>query len=242
MLWYVLSHPEYESDQEAWRNNPVRLESRYQLPSVNCDRCGIWASSERIIVSSPEPGWSEDYRGFSFLDMDRWRQRVPDWASMLGVDEDRIKPGAVFGNAEGEVSGRITNDVVHPFPGVLWLKEAVRDAIMSAGCAGVSFEPVTLRPKNKRVAELVHPALWEAVVHGEAARSGIAPGSELLCDRCGRTGFPSPGNLTPDEDHWDGSDFVHLDGNPNIVVVTDKVRRVLEARSFSNIRLDPVRG
>jgi hypothetical protein len=61
-----------------------------------------------------------------------------------------------------------------------------------------------------------------------------------LCEQCERRGFPSPRNLLVDQARWDGSDFVFLDGNPNIVVVTERVAEVVTSKRFTNLVATPL--
>lgn len=61
-----------------------------------------------------------------------------------------------------------------------------------------------------------------------------------MCDVCGRLGFPSPKVLSVDEARWDGSDFLILDYNPNIVAVTERMAEVIDANAFTNIMVEPI--
>lgn len=82
--------------------------------------------------------------------------------------------------------------------------------------------------------------LAELVIHGRAWRRGSTSESLQLCHVCGRTGFPNPRDLSVDEARWDGSDFITVDGNPNIVIVTKRVALVLESHGFSNVAAEPI--
>ena len=129
----------------------------------------------------------------------------------------------------GTCSAPILEDVVHPMPGEIWVVSRVCEALVAAGVSGVSFAPVQLSW------QCAGANLRELVVHGRAWRVGSTEDTLRLCDLCGRTGFPSPGHLVVDETRWDGADFVHLDGNPNIIVVTERVAAVVESNGFSNL-------
>jgi hypothetical protein len=180
------------------------------------------------------PAMAEEFLGVKFLPLAEWKSARARWATTLAVDVCDLEPGASLGPPSGRCKVRIREDVVHPVPGEIWVRAHVRDALASAQPRGVTFAPVQLSP-NFTKAEL-----WEIVVHGKAWRTGSTAESLELCSICGRTGFPAPGNLNVDITRWDGSDFVHLDGNPNIIVVTDRVATVFEANGFTNIAAEPL--
>jgi hypothetical protein len=52
--------------------------------------------------------------------------------------------------------------------------------------------------------------------------------------------FPGPELLIVDESRWDGADFFHLDRNPNIVIVTERVCTVLTQEHFVNFACVPL--
>ena len=189
----------------------------------------------------PLPSPSEEFNDVRFLPVAEWMKARDGWAAQLGVDPDLVKPGAVLGMPSATCKTPITEDVVHPFPGQIWVAQPVRDALTAAGLTGVSFAPVQLSPECGRV------AFWELVVHGRAWRPAsnwrpvVTEESLRLCDICGRRGFPSPDFLAVDEARWDGSDFLNLDLNPNITVVTERAAAVFTANGFSNVALEPTR-
>ena len=182
------------------------------------------------------------------------------WASMLGVNPYRVEPGADLGPPTGTLLGRIMEDVIIPFPGQLLLQERARQVLSSASLTGFELwreQLVAAAPGESRSCasddahdsaeppidldrEAAITELWEVFVTGRAWRPGRSEESPRLCNLCGRRGFPDPKNLTVDAARWDGSDFLNLDMNPNIVIVTRRVRDLFEANKISNCVFIPV--
>ena len=232
MHFFKLTHPRYASDREADRRNPVTPTASHRIPGISCNVCGPWSSSGRLRV--PLPPQADEFVGVTFLSVVDWMNSRDRWASLLGVDSEMIEPGAKLGPPSGSCTAAVAEDVVHPIPGEIWVAARVRDALAATGLTGVSFAAVQLPPGCGKA------DLSELVVRGRAWRHGSTEESLRLCELCGRRGFLSPRNLAVDEARWDGSDFVFLDGNPNIVVVTERVAEVFNAHDFTNVVAEPI--
>lgn len=126
--------------------------------------------------------------------------------------------------------------------GRIYVRSDVKETICSSGLKGASFVPVKVYLRKSVPAHEPVPQLWELLVHATAWRVGMDLERITLCTICGRTGFPQPDDLGVDEAKWDGSDFFHVDRNPNITLVTEKVAELIETRAFSNVALFPVGG
>ncbi|WP_437962693.1 double-CXXCG motif protein (plasmid) [Sorangium sp. So ce119] len=231
MQFFKLTHPEYQSDQEDNSRNPVISTAVYRIPGISCNLCGPWSSSDRLRI--PLPSKADEFLGVRFLPLRDWKLARDEWANLLHASPDDLTPGVELGPPMGTCTAAIQEDAVHPIPGQVWIGSRVRDALVAAGLSGVSFAHVDLP------ADCGEVEMWELVVHGRAWRRGSTGDSIRLCEVCGRRGFPSPKDLSVDETRWDGSDFVLLDHNPNIIVVTDRVAKVINA-SFSNLVAIPV--
>ena len=231
MRFFKLTHPRYATDREADRRNPVTSKASHRIPGITCEVCGPWSSSSRLRV--PLPSQADEFVGVKFLPVADWTNARDRWAGLLGVEPSRVEPGATLGLPSGTCTAGITEDVVHPIPGEIWVAASVRDALTAAGLTGVSFATVQLPP------ECTKADLSELVVHGRAWRHGSTVENLRLCEICGRRGFPSPKNLAVDEARWDGSDFLFLDGNPNIVVVSERAAEIFNANGFTNVVLEP---
>ena len=193
-------------------------------------------SGHRLLV--PLPPDASEFATVRFLPVPDWLAARARWADALGLDVERVSPGARLGEPSGRPASAkraVMEDAVHPGPGVLWVGARLRDELARATLRGVAFAAVEL-PIGGHA-----PDLWELVVGGRAWRQGSSEENVRACDVCGRRGFPRPKSLTVDESRWDGSDFFFLDENPNIIVVSERVADVFESNEFSNVLLEPIR-
>jgi hypothetical protein len=220
MRFFKLTHPRYTEDKEAEQRNPVISTATHRIPGISCDICGPWSSSRRLRVALPSE--VAEFEGVSFLTVTDWRTARDRW-------------GAKLGPPSGTCTKAVTEDAVHPTPGEIWVMSHVGDALAAAGLTGVSFATVSLSPGCSE------GTLAELVVHGTAWRRGSSEETLRLCAQCGRRGFPSPHQLQVDETRWDGSDFLFLDSNPNIVVVTERVAEVVASSGFRNLVAIPLK-
>lgn len=231
MQFFKLTHPEYQSDQESDFRNPVTSTAIYRVPGMSCILCGTWSTSDRIRIRLPPT--ADVFLGERHLPVDEWQAARDEWAKLLNISPGDLTPGAELGPPRGACTAAIQEDAVHPVPGQIWVSSRVRSAFFAEKLSGVSFARVELP------VDCGEFDVWELVVHGRAWRTGSTADSIRLCDVCGRRGFPSPKDLSVDEARWDGSDFVLLDHNPNIIIVTDRVASALDA-IFSNLVAIPL--
>lgn len=232
MIFYKITHPHYADDEEAGHRNPAVSTATYRVPGISCGSCGPWSSSHRLRV--PLPVRLDEFVGVRFLPTEEWRGARDRWAAMLGVDRSLVEPGAKLGPPTGTCTAVVAEDAVHPIPGEIWVKARVREASSEGRVTGVSFTPVQLPPGcgSKR--------LWELVAHGRAWRTGSSEETLRACELCGRRAFPSPRQLSVDEARWDGTDFMFLDGNPNLIVVTERVAEIVALGGFTNLVTIPL--
>jgi hypothetical protein len=109
-------------------------------------------------------------------------------------------------------------------------------AMDRAAFAGVDLVEVRTSWREGKGPIGTPPRLWEIVVSGTAWRKGSDDQSITTCRDCRRAIFPNASQLDIDETRWDGSDFFHVDRNPNIVLVTERVRDLFESSRYSNVR------
>jgi hypothetical protein len=234
MTFFWLTHPAYQSDQEFSRRNPV-IETAYgHVPGIVCPVCDVWASSARLRMS-----WSdrvEKVARTNYQAPEEWNRLRTTWARLLRAKLEAVTPGATLGPPSGRCTAAIKEEIVHPFPGLVWVAPRVRNVFRRAKLTGVSFAKVQLEPKRWQ------RDVWELVVHGRAWRKGSTARTLRACKVCGREKFPSPTKLDVDVKRWDRSDFFHVDHNPNIVLVTDRVASVIEEHGFTNIVAKPING
>ena len=246
MRFYRLTHPRYDTDQEDWVVNPVRICAKVFFPSVICPDCaerigGGWASSNKVRIDLPADLKIDEFRAGRFLPLDEWCRFRSELARRLSVREELIRPGAQLGPPHGVVRGKKLKDILHPGPGYIWVSEAVMSSLQARGFTGVHFVKVhTEWGKTLKDETATPPDLWELVVTGSAWRVGMDVERVTDCATCGRTLFPEPGWLEVDESRWDGSDFFVVDGNVNITLVSERVRDFLTESGFSNQECIPV--
>lgn len=241
MKFYELTHPNYETDQQKSCQNPVSVREELAIPSVICPDCGIWSGSDKLRFSLPPSAYQESFKIPSILPLNEWSRNRPIWAGMLGVDASMIRPGTLLGSPTGRLqAGAGLPDFLHPTPGLIWVKLHVMNAFVSSALRGISFAQVHFESCEdcKHRDDLTE--LWEIVASGKARRKGTDPAASIACDICGRRTFPAPGDLRVDEATWDESDFFNVDLNPNIVLVTERVKDLIEEERFSNVALIPV--
>ena len=247
MHFYDLTYPNYETDQQLSRANPITMRVELNIPPVICPACnertgGGYTSSDRVRVPVPETSALRPYLKGKRLPLSEWRGLVAKLREELSIPPWMpVSPGAQIGLPKGELRSARVPDFMHPFPGQMIVRRRVVDALESAGLTG--FLPVRVEVTwGKRVKhrDAEPPELYELVVKGVAWRVGVGLDKITACAQCGRTVFPAVGHLTVDESRWDGSDFFHVDRNPNIVLVTERVCAVLASHGFSNYACVPI--
>ena len=245
MGFYKLTHPKYETDRSWQLANPIRMTEELHVPAVMCPACGLWASSDRIRVAVPETSSVRPrLLGYQTLSPSQWADFADTLRRELAIPAWMpVRPGAEIGLPKGELRSARVPDFMHPFPGQMIVRRRVVDALESAGLTG--FLPVRVEVTwGKRVKhrDAEPPELHELVVKGVAWRVGVDPNKITACPQCGRMVFASGAHFVVDETRWDGSDFFHVDRNPNIVLVTERVCTLLASHRFSNYACMPVGG
>jgi len=242
MLFFTLSHPCYETDFEYDVANPVRSIEDIWLPGMVCSECGmIWAGSRRLYLKLHDANLQRRLCGEP-LPKAQWERLAHEAKAAIHLPDDFVlQLGDVLGTPAMELLAGEIPDFLHPFPGQLVVRARVVEILERQRFTG--FRPVRVevrRNEQMSISLTETPELYELVVTGSAWR----PGSDLdhitACRYCGRTTFPDPGRLTVDTKRWDGSDFFHVDKNPNIVFVTERVCSVLTQHRFSNYACNPV--
>lgn len=146
MSFFKLTHPPYKTDQEFNRRNPVIETSYGHIPGIVCPVCGVWLSSDRLRVS-----WSarvEKVARTNYQAPDEWSRSRTTWARLLRVEPEVVTPGATLGPPSGRCTAAIEEEVVHPFPGLVWITRRVRNVFTRAKLTGLSFAKVQLQPKR----------------------------------------------------------------------------------------------
>jgi len=87
--------------------------------------------------------------------------------------------------------------------------------------------------------------LWELVVTGSAGRAHPDSGINLKfhCQYCGLTRYTpikKGVGIIVDETQWDGSDFFTIIEYRKFVLVTEKVKKIIEENNLKGVRVVPV--
>jgi hypothetical protein len=233
MKFFKFTIPEYRTDSEESHSNPIELGPMTQLPGIDCPDCGPWASSARILTAIPLDETFNLLNGTSFVNIYTWRAKQSEWAKILKLPESELAPGASIGQPQGIAKAELVGNVLHAFPGVVWVSLEVKEFFELQGFQGLSFFEVHMTPSQEM-------KYFELGISGVAHRLGSSEKSLVACENCGRKIFPTPRTLNVDEASWDGSDFFHVDWNPNLIIVTERVQKVVIQRGFTNLRFEAI--
>ena len=241
-VFYLLIDPGRFHDSSnglAWTVR--RVDYELSIPRIYCSVCGGKSLEYDLRIPLPQ---DEDVlkvlRGLT-LKEDEW-QRIIDWlAKRLDVEVSRLHPGMLVGPPRGGIATSNPADVNHPFPGTIWVRPNVVEALRLIGATGLSYNRVELFGERSLAGcppdEL--PELWELTVNGRAWRVGMTPELVAACKACGRSKFTRPDYYEVDKSRWDGSDFCCLDLSSTRVVVTSRIKKLFEKNRFSNVQVDP---
>lgn len=247
MRIYRVRAPDYETDGESSRANPCRLGGGDHLSPLSCPRCGVWSSSDRIVLGTAPRALHFDPQP---LPPALWRRMSEQWEAALGLRPRSLTPGAYVGVPVGECWGPITEDVIHPSPGVVWIERGkLLDDLLAQQFRGLSLARVHLVPAADAPPEYFDhleddelpapgtptvegedlPEMVELVPEIQPAPVASSPRDEL-CEECGRRtrGRPRPPLSL------DGRDFARSPGDVEMYV-SARVAEWLDTRGLSNI-------
>jgi len=244
MKFFELTHPDYSTDLQFSKANPVEQDDKDFLPGVYCEKCDDqWASSNRLRVKKGVQKQITDYlRSINIPDVisaQQWSSLILELSTITGLPKENFHPGAPYGVPGGILKKKEVCNFSHPFPGLLWVTSDVMSLIIAEKLTGIQFMEVKLK-NSKRMAGFQSPQLWEIIITGKAWRQGHNVDNVTSCNCCKRTVFPEPNNLKVDISRWDGSDFFNIDLNPNIIIVTERVCEVLDKGKFTNYLCIPI--
>jgi hypothetical protein len=84
--------------------------------------------------------------------------------------------------------------------------------------------------------------LWELVVTGSAGKAHPDSGLDLVfhCEHCGLTRYKrikKGVGIVVDETHWDGSDFFTIVEYYKFVLITEKVKKIIEEYNLKGVKI-----
>lgn len=240
-MFFKFTYPAYETDYEHDRANPAQVIKEVSLPGQICPVCGVWSGSRRIYLTITDTKLC-DQLSVGPLPLPQWIELAEKVRVATGLPKDfELKPGDVLGNPKIVLQHIDVPDFLHLFPGQIIVKGVVLESLQRINCSG--FRAVRAEVHYSKDLELPlqePPEIYELVVTGSAWREGMDKDKIVVCDVCGRTKFLYPEWLAVDQDTWDGSDFFHLDMNPNIVIVTERVCAIFQEHRFTNYACKPI--
>lgn len=247
MNFFELTHPPYKTDQEHMKQNPVISSTKnpVYLPGIICSVCGSWASSKRIRVDDKLVEKVKSYLGtnniLDELPYHIWEKVILEISNFMGLPFAELQPGALLGKPEGDLLNNPKHNILHPFPGQVWVDKKVATVIQEENLNGVKLEKVHLNQKKLKMMGNGEGTaeLFELVITRSCWRIGSSLEEITACKECFRKEFPNPNNLKVDLQRWDGSDFFNLDYNPNIILVSERVHQIFSEYSFTNYSLVP---
>jgi hypothetical protein len=242
MQFYHLSQPDYSSDQEEQIANPIHFIPDIWMPGIICEKCGAtWAGSRRLYLTVDNADIRRRLHGKPLIEK-FWRELAREVNNHIDsktpVD---LYPGDILGTPKAELLSDQIPDIMQPFPGQIVVTPHVVDKLQQHSISGFRAIPLQLswaKQFEKPTSE--PPLLFELLITGSAWRVHISESDIIACSHCHRTVFPDPERLSVDQSRWDGSDFLVVDRNPNIVIVTERVCSVLSDEGFSNFVCVPI--
>lgn len=242
MNFYRLGHPKYKTDHAHTAANPARQIDQLAIPGIICSVCGSqWSGNRKLYIPVTDPSLRPLLQSGP-LPEEQWLQVTQTIRSRLNLPHDfQFLPGNKLGTPVYELTRTRVFEFVHPFPATLLVKSAVVDALQAAGFTGYKTLQVevhwAMRIKNKMLTMLEHlavPELYVLQVTGSAWHTGVNEDSVTFCRHCHRTKPPIVNIYTLDESQWASPDFMHVDLNPDKVIVTERVCDCLRAHNFTN--------
>jgi hypothetical protein len=250
MPFFILDHPEYATDYQDSRQNPLEAKERLFMPGYQCSACHqTWAGSHRryhpfhttnraLLKRLTHPWPMKDAEWHAFAAEVRAALHVPDTFI--------LQPGDYLGIPTVEVRSARLHDFTFLPIGRIIVNETVLDVLQTAGFRGFVVQPCQVRVGKKAQAAYPQPPrLFELVVTGRAWLVGSDPQNVQTCAVCQHAAFIADYDVTReylleiDETRWDGSDLFLVNNNPNITFVTEQVCQVLAAHQCTNYVCNP---
>lgn len=240
--FYEIDSPEYAHDYDFKKYNPIDISDANTIPWVECDLCGErWGNVISRIpnnLSSRSNIW-ESIKEPS-LPIEKHIQLRDAFEKEIGFNIEMGKfPGMVFGESNVRILSENLYDFIWSTPGVVFVKEIVAKQFSEHKITGCEFLHVNIDRESK-----IGEEIYEVYIYGKAGKaakkSGIAIKSS--CKKCGRiehTTFRS--GIIVDPNNWDGTDICTIEEYPTYILVSEKIKQILEKNNFSNYRLNPLK-
>jgi hypothetical protein len=241
MRFYHLIHPDYFDDYEFERQNPFDILHEFSVPGIACDACGeLWFNvASRLPVDLPNESLLWDELKKPNLKLSDHNLLRVQFEKETGIQiEPSVFPGARFGKLSFKIRKPITSKFLWCWePGTVFVTEEIATVLQSEKVTGCLFYPVKVA---KAEAEI--PDIFELVVIGEAGYAAKKSNISVInrCESCGRIEYSKISNgIHVDQVNWDGTDICKIKEYPTYVLVSEKVKQVLDSSDFTNFILIP---
>ena len=259
--FWRLESPDYESDYDYTYING-NVEHPYGMPGVRCNICGqVWGGSRMLPYSCPvkirnhknlNERWPIPSDEHNIL-----KRHVIDAFAEDGISVGKLYPGDTFQPAFMDVPSRPHADFLWGVIGSVIVSHKIKDAFIKNNVKGCSFCQVELRSIGKEKPILPAPVpssgepediydeveylkdtiniepYYEMVITAESKRP---PGADIIsvCRSCGREEYDNNLRLlVMKPDMWLGDDIFLL-STTLWIIVTDKVKNIIESSNLTN--------
>jgi len=237
MRFYRFKYPEYETDMEYSRKNPVEWVSQFIIPSVTCPDCGTWFGNRRLFLPVEDEAIKKLLKRPPYpLPLEEWRS-LTNRVSLAMTSGYDPQPGDELGGPTVKITSAKVSDFIFPWRGGILVTEKARDAIIKSELMGCQFLKVELIDKrSKKSRENPLPSLYVLLVTGRI----ISPIKFDCCPICGKCKGVYLMELC--EENWDGNDFILDENYPNLVFVTERACAVIKQSGLTNYQCSPIKG
>jgi len=160
-----------------------------------------------------------------------------DWEGIVCPKNDgHRRAGNRIGQLKIEIKTKKIGDFLNTFLSEWLISDKVAEIFNDCGFTGYELKPVSVCNM-----ELPHK-LWEFVVCGKGGGSNPASGIYLKseCPYCHHKVYSAFENgIIVDENNWDGSDFFTITGYRRYILVTERVKNVVEENQLKGVKFIP---
>lgn len=147
-------------------------------------------------------------------------------------DKGHQRSGNRIGQLRIEIRDKKLSDFLTTFLSEWIVTDAVADILKQNGVSGYKLKPV-------EVCNMELPCkLWEFIVTGVGGDAHSNSGIYLKhqCKYCKHKRYSAFENgIIVDEENWDGSDIFTVTGYPRYLLVTEKVKSIIESNRFTGV-------
>ena len=163
-----------------------------------------------------------------------------DWEGIVcSVDEGHRRAGRRITELRLELISSNIVDFSWTILSDIVVTERVVQVFEEAGLTGYELKPTKIVSVAKRVKIKSYPKFWELIVTGQGGHahpdSGIA--LKFKCDTCGLVRYSAyEHGIIVDETQWDGSDLFTVIEYPKHILVTERVKNIIESHKLTNVK------